>query len=164
MAKPVLLVTRKLPDAIEALAFTLLRATTGQELARAVDDHPELLDEATDAPLTAYMTQARRAGKTRIADGLEERLTAIRAMRSQYRAQQPILDAVQAYLDADTPEAIEAIVLEREELTTDAADQALSRLVESARADNDSQLAAFVEERRAFLRQVRAALDESAED
>ncbi len=152
------------PDAIEALAFTLLRATTGQELARAVDDHPELLDEATDAPLTAYMTQARRAGKTRIADGLEERLTAIRAMRSQYRAQQPILDAVQAYLDADTPEAIEAIVLEREELTTDAADQALSRLVESARADNDSQLAAFVEERRAFLRQVRAALDESAED
>lgn len=150
------------PEAIESLAFTLLRATTGQELARAVDDHPELLDEATDAPLTAYMTQARRAGKTRIADGLEERLTAIRAMRSQYRAQQPILDAVQAYLDADTPDAIEAIVLEREELTTDAADQALSRLIESARADNDSQLAAFVEERRAFLRQVRAALDESS--
>jgi hypothetical protein len=155
---------RLTPEVIENLAFTLLRATTGQELAQAVDDHPELLDDATDAPLAAYAIEARREGKTRIADGLDERLTAIRAMRSQYREQQPILDAVQAYLDADSPESIEAIVLEREELTTDAADQALTRLADSARADGDSQLAAFVEERRGFLREVRAALDEAPTD
>jgi hypothetical protein len=148
------------PEQVEEWAFALLRSTSGQELASVVDEHPALLDETTDAVLVEYIAQARRENKQRIAEGLEERLYAVREMRAQYRQQQPILDAVQAYLQAETNDEIEVIVLEREELTSDAADEALERLANSARADGDMVFAAFVEERRTFLRQVRAALEE----
>jgi len=148
------------PEELEALAFALLRSTTGQELARTVDQHPELLEDWIDGALAAYADQARREDKPRIADGLDERRIALGEMREQYRAQQPVLEAIQSYLQAESGDEIEAIVLENELLTTDAADQALVRLAESARAENDEDFAAFVEERRRFLQQVRAALDE----
>jgi hypothetical protein len=148
------------PEQVEELAFALLRSTSGHELAAVVDEHPELLEESTEAALAEYIAQARSNNKQRIAEGLAERLQAVREMRTQYQQQQPTLEAVQAYLQAETSDEIEAIVLEREELTTDAADQALERLASSARSDGDMVFAAFVEERRAFLRQVRAALDE----
>lgn len=148
------------PEAVENLAFALLRSTTGQELAHVVDQHPELFDEPTLAAITRYSVEARRQNKQRIADGLDERLVALRELRAQYQQQQPVLEAVQAYLEAATGDEIEAIVLEREELTTDAADQALERLAASALNDGDPDFAAFIDERRAFLRQVRAALDE----
>ncbi|HEY0605394.1 MAG TPA: CpXC domain-containing protein [Herpetosiphonaceae bacterium] len=151
---------RLTPEELEELAFALLRSTTGQELARTVDEHPELLEDWIDSALTAYVAQARREDKPRIADGLDERRAALGEMREQYRAQQPVLDAIQSYLQAESGDEIEAIVLENELLTTDAADQALARLAESARADNDQDFAAFVEERRRFLQQVRAALEE----
>jgi hypothetical protein len=151
---------RLAPEALEELAFALLRSTTGQDLARTVDEHPALLEDWIDDALAAYGEQARREHKTRIADGLDERRAALREMRRQYREQQPVLDAIQAYLQAETGDAIEAIVLENELLTSDAADQALARLAESVRADGDADFAAFVEERRRFLQQVRAALDE----
>lgn len=150
---------RLTPDQVENLAFALLRSATGQQLADAVDQHPELLDEATEQALIAYAATARGQNKLRVADGVTERLEAIRDMRSQYRANQPVLDAVQAYLQADTPDAIEAIILERDELTTDAADRALERLAAGARAEGDADFARFVDERRAFLRQVRSALE-----
>lgn len=150
---------RLAPAEVEALAFALLRSTTAQELAQAVDEHPELLEDWVDAPLLQYAAQARQQSKQRVADGLTERLSAIGEMRAQYRAQQPVLDAVQAYLQAASSDEIELVVLEREELTTDAADQALARLVERARADGDPDFATFVEQRRSFLQQVRAALD-----
>ncbi|HEY0733534.1 MAG TPA: CpXC domain-containing protein [Herpetosiphonaceae bacterium] len=151
---------RLTPEELESLAFALLRSTTGQELARTVDEHPELLEDWIDSALAAYAAQARREDKPRIADGLDERRVALGEMREQYRAQQPVLEALQSYLQAESGDEIEAIVLENELLTTDAADQALARLAESARADNDQDFAAFVEERRRFLQQVRAALEE----
>lgn len=147
------------PAALEELAFALLRSTTAQQLAEAVDQHPELLEDWTDAPLSEYAAQARQQGKQRVADGLEERLRAIRELRAQYHAQQPVLDAVQAYLQADSADEIELVVLEREELTTDDADEALLRLAERARTDGDADFAAFVEQRRIFLQQVRDALE-----
>lgn len=147
------------PEALEALAFALLRTTTAQQLAEAVDEHPELLEDWTDAPLLEYAARASEQGKQRVADGLRERVEAIRAMRAQYQAEQPVLDAVQAYLQAESSEEIELVVLEREELTTDAADQTLLRLAERVRADGDADFAAFVEQRRLFLQQVRAALE-----
>lgn len=148
------------PEHIETLVRALLRSVTGQQLAQTVDQYPELLDEATDAALESYAATASQQNQQRTAEGLAERLAALREMRSQYCAQQPVLDAVQAYLQAETTDQIEAIIVEREELTTDAADQALERLEVVARADGDADFATFVEERRAFLRQVRAALDE----
>ena len=148
------------PEAVEQLAFALLRSTTGQELAQLVDQHPDLLDEPMLTALTAYTADARRQNKQRIADGLDERIAALGELRAQYHQQQPILEAVRAYLEADSGDEIEAIVLEREELTTDAADQALERLAASALADGDADFATFIGERRAFLRQVRAALEE----
>lgn len=147
------------PAALEELAFALLRSTTAPQLAEAVDQHPELLEDWTDAPLLEYAAQASQQGKQRVADGLRERLEAIRVMRAQYQAEQPVLDAVQAYLQAGTSEEIELVVLDHEELTSDAADQMLLRLVERSRAEGDPDFAAFVEQRRVFLQQVRAALE-----
>ncbi len=146
--------------AVEELAALLLRSATGQELAQVVDKHPELLEETTAAALSAYSDEARRQNKSRVADGLEERIAALQQLRTQYQQQQPVLAAVQAYLQAASGDEIEAIVLDREELTTDAAEQALERLAADARADGDVEFAVFVDERRAFLRQVRAALEE----
>jgi hypothetical protein len=151
---------RLTPEALEELAFALLRSTSGQELAHAVDEHPELLEAWADDALAAYAAQARREQKPRIADGLDERRAALREMREQYRAQQPVLDAVRAYLQAETGDEIEAVVLEHELLTTDAADQALARLIESATDEGDTEFVSFVEQRRLFLQQVRAALEE----
>jgi hypothetical protein len=148
------------PEALEELAFALLRATSGQELARTVDEHPELLEEWVDDALAAYAAQARHEQKPRIADGLDERRAALRELREQYRAQQPLLDAVQAYLQAETSDEIEAVVLEHELLTTDDAYRALARLAESAGAEGDTELVTFLEQRRLFLQQVRAALEE----
>jgi hypothetical protein len=148
------------PEALEELAFAVLRSTSGQALARTVDEHPELLEDWADTALAAYAAQARREDKPRIAEGIDERRAALRDMREQYLAQQPVLEAVQAYLQAETGDEIEAIVLEYEVLTTDAADQTLERLIDNARAEDDEALATFVEERRVFLQQVRAALEE----
>jgi hypothetical protein len=153
---------RLTPAEVEALAFALLRSTTAQQLAQAVDEHPELLEDWVDAPLLQYADQARQQGKQRVADGLAERLTAIAEMRAQYQAQQPVLDAVQAYLQAESGDEIELVVLEREELTSPAADQALERLAQRARADGDDDFALFVEQRRDFLQQVRTALEGEA--
>ena len=146
------------PAGIGELATALLAATTGAELAALVDQHPALLDAEADAALAAQIATARGQGQERIAAGLAERAEALRELRAQYQAQQPVLLAVQAYLEAES--ADEQIVLEREELTTDAADAALLRLAEGARADGDATFAAFVAERRRFLQEVRAALEE----
>ncbi len=147
-------------ELVEELAALLLRSTTGQELAQVIDERPELLEEATATALATYADEARRQNKARMAEGLDERIAALQQLRLQYQQQQPVLAAVQAYLVAETGDEIEAIVLEREELTTHEADQALERLAASARAEGDLEFAVFVDERRAFLRQVRAALDE----
>lgn len=151
------------PDALENLAFALLRSTTGQEIAQVVDDHPALLEAWADDALLAYAAEARRQNKQRVADGLVERVEAIRRMRQQYQAQQPVLEAVQAYLQAETGDAVEQVILDHEALTSDEADRALDRLAQSARDEGDAAFAVFVENRRAFLRQVRAALDEANE-
>lgn len=147
-------------EALENLAFALLRSTTGPEIARVVDEHPELLEAWTDDALLRYAAEARRQNKLRVADGLVERVAALREMREQYQAQQPVLEAVQAYLQAETGDEVELVIVERDELTTDAADRALDRLAQSARDEGDLQFATFVENRRTFLQQVRAALNE----
>lgn len=149
------------PEALENLVFALLRSTTGAEIAQVVDEHPQLLEAWADDALLRYADEARRHNKARIADGLRERVEALRDMRAQYQAQQPVLDAVQAYLQAETGDDVEQVIIERDELTTDAADRALDRLAQSARDEGDYALATFVEHRRAFLQQVRAALDET---
>lgn len=145
-------------DRIESLAFMLLRSTTGQALTQAVDQHPELLQADVLDAVEQWGADQARQNKPRIAEGIAERLAALRDLRARYHAQQPVLDAVQAYLDADNNDVIEALIVEREELTTDAADQTLERLAQAARDDGDEPLAAFIAERRAFLGQVRAAL------
>jgi GR25 family glycosyltransferase involved in LPS biosynthesis len=67
---------------------------------------------------------------------------------------------VQAYLQADDDDEIEAVIVEHDALLTDAADQALERLLQSARTDGDEEFAQFVKQRHAFLRQVREAISE----
>jgi hypothetical protein len=144
---------------VEELAFALLHSTTGQDLAQVVDQHPELLQAWSDDVLGEWAEHQRRADKPKIAEGIEERRIALQELRTRYHEQQPVLEAVQAYLEARTDDEVESVIVERDELLTDAADQALERLVNAARAEGDSQFADFVHARRTFLGQVRDAID-----
>jgi hypothetical protein len=145
-------------EQVEELAFALLRSTTGEALLQVVDEHPELLQAWSDEVLAEWADQQRRAGKPRIADGIEARRATLQAIRAHYYAQQPVLDAVQAYLEAQTDAAIETVIVEYDALLSDAADQALEQLATAARTEGDDDFAAFVDGRRTFLARVRAAL------
>jgi hypothetical protein len=142
-------------DPLDEIAFALLRSHTGDALAATIDTYPELLEPAMDDALAGWAERARAAGKPRIADGIDERRRVLGELRRQYQAEQPVLDAVQALLEAETSEAVEAVMVEYDALFTDAADAILSHLVESA----DPDLRAMIVERQALLRRVRAALD-----
>ncbi len=146
------------PEQVEDVAFALLRSTTGGELATVVDEHPLLLEPWADDLLHEWADEQRRAAKERIADGMDERRAALREMRQQYQEQQPVLQAVQAYLQAENDDKIEAVIVEHDALLTDAAEQALERLISSARDDGDAEFAEFVAQRRAFLAQVREVI------
>jgi hypothetical protein len=148
------------PEQAEEIAFALLRSTTGGELAEVVDEHPLLLEPWADDLLREWADEQRAADKPRIAEGMDERRAALSEMRQHYQAQQPALEAVQAYLQADDDDEIEAVIVEHDALLTDAADQALERLLQSARTDGDEEFAQFVKQRHAFLRQVREAISE----
>lgn len=148
------------PEHVEELAFALVRSTTGQELADVVDEHPLLLEAWAGDLLREWAGEQRAADKPRIADAMDERRAALAEMRRHYQEQQPTFEAVQAYLQAANDDEIEAIIVEHDALLTDAADQALQRLITSARADGDTEFAEFVEHRRAFLQQVREAIGE----
>ena len=141
-------------DPLEEVAFALLRSHTGEMLAAAVDQYPRLLDGSVDAELEAWAGRARSEGKTRIADAIDERIAALRVMREQYEAQRPTLEAIQALLDAGTPDDLEAVLVDHDALFADEADAALTRLVETS----DPESAAFVEERRDLVRRVRRLL------
>jgi hypothetical protein len=142
-------------DPLDAVAFALLRSVTGDLLAETVEQYPELLDEASDAALAGWATQARANGKPRIADGVDERRASLRLIREQYAADRPIFEAIQALLDAGDPEELEMVLVEYDALFTDTADQMLQRLADAA----DSDILDLVRERHALLRRVRAALD-----
>ena len=142
-------------DPFDELAFALLRSHTGEMLAATVDAYPQLLAAGMDDELAAWAERARAEGKPRIADGMDERRAALRAMREQYEVDRPVFDAVQALLGAETPEELEAVLVEHDALFTDAVDPILERLSDSAAPD----LAGLIRERQALLRRVRAALD-----
>lgn len=65
-----------------AALFEFLEARTPADIRRSLDRHPELLDDETDALITEMLRQARDAGRTGIAAGLEER----RALLARERA------------------------------------------------------------------------------
>lgn len=142
-------------DPLDELAFAVLRTATGAALAAVVDEHPPLLDEVSDELLGRWAERARRSGKPRIADGMDERRQALRELRVVYAQQQPVLDAVQALLDADDDAAVEEVLVEHGALLTDEADALLAHLAATA----DPELAMVIDARRAFAQAVRAALE-----
>ncbi|MBA3945462.1 MAG: CpXC domain-containing protein [Herpetosiphonaceae bacterium] len=145
-------------DPLDELAFAVLRTQSGADLAAVVDQHPELLDENSDMLLEQWAQAARVAQKPRIADGVDERRRALQAMRAEYQRQRAVLEAVEAFLEADTAEEIEATIVEYGELLTPAADELLARLGDGAEPES----AAVITERRAWLAQVRALLPDQA--
>src|SRR5919199_1302894 len=60
-------------DPLDELVFALLRSHTGEMLAETVDQYPQLLEPELDAQLAAWAARARSAGKSRVADGIDER-------------------------------------------------------------------------------------------
>ena len=147
-------------DPLDELAFALLRSHTGELLAATVDEYPQLLEAEMDGELAAWANRARAAGKPRMADGIDERRQNLHTLREHYEAQRPVLEAVQALLDAESPEELEAVLVEYDALFTDEADAVLGRLAEG----EDAAFAAFVEERLDFLRRVRQVLAERERD
>jgi hypothetical protein len=147
-------------DPLDELAYALLRSHTGPMLAETVDQYPQLLDAAIDEDLAAWGARARVDGKPRLARGIDERREALRSMRSQYDAERPVFEAVEALLQAGTTEDLEHVLVEHDALYTDAADAVLDRIAASA----DPELAAHITERRAFLKRIRTALDAQAPD
>lgn len=147
-------------DPLDELAFALLRSHTGELLAATVDQYPELLDTALDEQLAGWAERARAEGKVRVADGIDERRAALRAMREQYERERPVFDAVQALLQAGTPEELEAVLVEYDALYTDAADTILGRLQDG----DEPELSTLVEERRNLLRRIRHVLAQQTTD
>ena len=142
-------------DPLDELAFALLRSHTGDTLAATIGEYPELLDPEMDDALAAWSERARAEGKPRVADGLDERREMLREMRRQAETDAPLLQAIQALLEADNAEALDHVLVEYDDLFTDAADVLLTRLVEGA----DPELEALIRERQTLLRRVRQALD-----
>ena len=141
-------------DPLDELAYALLRSHTGELLAEAVDQYPQLLEAGMDEQLAAWADRARHAGKPRMAEGVDERREVLRVMRERYAADRPVLEAVQALLEAPGLDELESVLLEYDALYTDEADAVLERLA----TGGDMDFNAFVAERRAFLRRVRDAL------
>ncbi len=147
-------------DPLDELAFALLRSHTGEMLAATVDKYPQLLEPEMDAELAAWAERARGEGKPRIADGIDERRDVLREMRERSEAERPVLEAVQALLEAETSDDLEAVLVEHDALFTDEADAMLGRLVESA----DEDFKPYVAERHGLLQRVRNAMREQASD
>ncbi|HZG67373.1 MAG TPA: hypothetical protein VEZ12_11560, partial [Herpetosiphonaceae bacterium] len=149
--------TQQVPaeDPLDSVAFAVLRSVTGEMLAEAVEQYPDLLDPGSDAALAGWAERARAQGKPRIADGMDDRRASLRLIREQYESERPVFDAIQALLQAETAEELEMAMVEHDALFTEDADQMLQRLVDAA----DPDLADLVRERQALLRRVRAALD-----
>ncbi|GAC1538734.1 MAG: CpXC domain-containing protein [Herpetosiphon sp.] len=137
-------------DPLDELAFAILRTRSGADLAAVVDLYPELLQDHSDQSLSDWAVRTRTAGKTRMADGMDERRRALAEMRAQYHRDRPVLDAVQQLLEALTPADVEAVILTYDELLTLAADDILTRLIDGA----DASTAALIVERRDLLRRV----------
>lgn len=147
-------------DPLDDLAFALLRSNTADALGKLIDEHPHLLDDASDVGLAEWAERARRDGKPRIARGIDERRETLRMMREQYQAEQPVFDAVQAFLDAASPAEVEAVLVEYATLWTDRADGLLERLAQN----DDPEVAAFVAGRRSLLQQLRRTLEQERSD
>ena len=141
-------------DPLDELVFALLRSHTGEMLAETVDQYPQLLEPELDAQLAAWAARARSAGKSRVADGIDERRAVLSDMRARYAAERPVFDAVQALLESESPADLEAVLVEYDALYTDAADAVLERLATGA----DPDFTALVEERRGLLRRLRQML------
>ncbi len=146
------------PDPTDELAYALLRAQSGADLAALLEAEPALLDPAVDARLTEWVALARHTGKPLIADGVAQRVAALPQLRADYRAHQALVAAVTALLEAPTDAAVEEVLLEYDELLDPAADTLLAELAAAA----EPELAALIAERRAFAGRVRRALDAGA--
>jgi hypothetical protein len=126
----------------------------------AVRDHPTLLESWADAELAARAEAALDEGNERLARGIEERREILAEMRAEFNSQAPLLQAIQALLQADDEDELAEVLNEYPILLTDAAQDALFSFAAGARAQGDQQLAEYAIECRAMLRKVREGLEE----
>lgn len=91
-----------------AALFEFLEARTPAEIRRSLDRHPELLDDETDALIAGMLRQARDAGRTDIAAGLEERRALLARERTPARGGEH---------EGELPARVRAMIAEIGELT-----------------------------------------------
>lgn len=148
------------PQLSAAAYQALLRVSSPDELLEAVRDHPTLLEPWADADLATRVEAALDAGNERLARGIEERREILAELRAEFTGQAPLLQAVQALLQADEEDELAQVLMEYPILLTDAAQDALFKLAAGARAQGDEQLAHYAIECRAMLRKVREGLED----
>ncbi|HEX5690074.1 MAG TPA: hypothetical protein VFX76_08725, partial [Roseiflexaceae bacterium] len=95
----------------------------------------------------------------RLAVEIEERREALAALHEELAGQAALQPAITALLHADGEDALAETLNEHPILLTDAAQQALRQVAETARGRGDEQLAAFAAERSAMLRKIRDGLE-----
>ncbi|HEU5088215.1 MAG TPA: hypothetical protein VFT99_12245, partial [Roseiflexaceae bacterium] len=137
----------------------LIMAASVDDLRAAIGDYPALLEPWADSDLSARAEAALDAGDERFAVEIEERREALAALRETLAGQEALPLAITALLQADGDDALAEALNEHPILLTDAAQQALGELAESARRRADEQLAAFAAERSAMLRKIRKGLE-----
>ena len=147
------------PSLSDATYQAFLRVASAGELIETVRDHPALLESWADADLATRAEAALDEGNERMARSIEERREVLAELRAELIGQAPLLQAIQALLQAGDEDALAQALTAYPVLLTDAAQEALFTFAASARAQGDQQLAERAIECRAMLRTVREGLE-----
>lgn len=137
----------------------LMRSASSDDLLDAVRDHPALLDPWADAELAARSGAALDEGNERLAAAVETRREELAGLRQQLAAEEAVLGAIRALLEAEDEDALARAITDHPILLAEIAQEAMLGLASGARAAGDEDLATFTVERRAMLGEVRAGLE-----
>jgi hypothetical protein len=172
-----------LPELSDAAYQALLLAQTATALAQVTEIYPVLREPWVDLVLARQVDQALDEGNARLAHELEERREALAELRQRYplderqaalirEATAPVYEvaathsealleeAVNALLAADDNDLMAEVLIDYPVLLTDAAQQALGRVVAAAHTQGDADLAFYAGECQTMLHHVREGLEE----
>ncbi len=146
--------------------FAFIQAETWAESRRIVEEHPELLSDEADGLLGQLIEAARELGEGDAVRLLEEHRALLRRCREvgverafaeEVGAQHAelLLEALQAFVAADTWDESRRIVEEHPELLSDEADALLGRMLEAEEVRRTSEVRRTLEKHRALLRRCR---------
>ena len=152
--------------ALRALTQTLeefIRARTWDESRRILEAHPELLTDEADAMLGRLIDAAQAQGDEAAIRIFERHRALLRRCRevgveeafAELRRGSELVQALLAFIQAETWEESRRILEAHPELLTDEADAVLGQLIDAAQAQGDEAALRIFERHRALLRRCR---------